>query len=244
MYQKVLVTGSSGGLGSQIVKTLTGMGFAVIGLDRAKPAEEPEGLEFFECDLRSEESISKVLSKRNTRGIGAIIHCAAEQPQVGAGAGGSRESWLDAYRVNVLSLERLTSQLAEEIEGNEPKRIIAIGSVHEKATSTNMAPYSVSKAALAAWVRAAAIDLQAKDISVIGLSVGAMDGPKLQQGLQRFANPDEKFASLVSRLPAGRVVSPKDVADLCVKLFDPSMRHFTGSNLTFEGGATALLSTE
>lgn len=244
MSRKVLVTGSSGGLGSEIVRTLTAMGFEVIGLDRARPAEIAEGMEFFQCDLRSEESISKVLAERKTMGIGSIIHCAAEQPLVGAGSGGPRESWLDAYRVNVLSLDFLTSELVEELENNEPRRIIAIGSVHEKATSTNMAPYSVSKAALAAWVRAAAIDLQAKDISVMGLSVGAMDGPKLREGLQRFSNPDEKYANLVSRLPAGRVVSASDVADLCVKLFDPSMRHFTGSNLTFEGGATALLSTE
>lgn len=239
----VLVTGASGGFGSVLVQKLSQEGFRVVGIDREPSRISPPSYEHHQIDLSDSETVTKFLQNSSWK-FGAVIHCVAEQPLVSVGDGSSLDSWRRAFEVNVLSIENIVSVLLPRLQENWPNRIISIGSVHDSLTSAGMAPYSVSKAALAAWVRAAAIDMKGKGVTAISVSVGAMDSAKLQEGLSRFANPEEKLNSLISRLPSGRLVDPEDLANLCISLFDKSMVHLAGSTIKFDGGASTLLGTE
>ena len=239
----VIITGSSGGIGSAITRSLVASGYYVLGLDQRHPDFQLEGFTSAIVDLASTAEIDKALSYRQSD-VGAVIHCAAEQPTLGAGHGGSIDSWLRAYAVNVLALEHLVSATRDELEKTKPSRVIAIGSVHDKVTSNKMAPYSTSKAALAAWVRAAALDLASQGIAAIGISAGAVDSPKLREGLMRFPNGDEALSNLVTKLPAGRLVAPNEVAELCLFLLSPAGHHFTGSNVRYDSGVSGVLASE
>lgn len=239
----VLVTGASGGFGSVLVQKLTKEGFRVVGVDRDPSTVSLSNYEHHQLDLSDPETVTKFLQSSHWE-FGAVIHCVAEQPLVSVADGSSLDSWRRAFEVNVLSIENIVSVILPQLQKNWPNRIISIGSVHDSLTSAGMAPYSVSKAALAAWVRAAAIDLKGQGVTAISVSVGAMDSAKLQEGLSRFSNPQEKLNSLISRLPAGRLVNPEDLANLCILLFDESMVHLAGSTIKFDGGASTLLGTE
>ena len=75
----VLVTGSTGLIGTRIVRALAD-DFRVIGLDVKKPPEKIAGAEFMECDLTSDESVDQVLASiRSEHGdhIASVIHLAA-----------------------------------------------------------------------------------------------------------------------------------------------------------------------
>ena len=239
----VVVTGSSGGIGSVVAQELVRSGYRVLGLDQRAPSFELEGFQAVSLDLAEPDQIDAALKTRQSK-VGSIIHCAAEQPNLGAGDGGDLALWLRAYSVNVLAIEHLVSALKGELEVTKPHRVIAIGSVHDKLTSNKMAPYSASKAALAAWIRAAALDLASHGIAAIGISAGAVDSPKLHEGLLRFENRDAALEKLVSKLPAGRLVQPKDVADLCMFLLTPAGQHFTGSNVGYDSGVSGVLASE
>lgn len=241
--RSVVVTGSSGGLGRVLVAELLANGFQVLALDREKPSQNRNGVSFVQVDLADFPAITKALRERETD-VGAVVHCAAEQPLAPAGGGFSLESWTETFSVNVLALEHIVSELKKDLEKTPPHRVIAIGSIHDKLTSPKMAPYSVTKAALAAWVRAAAIDLGASGISAIGISAGAIDSPKLDEGLARFPNPDQAKAKIDAILPSGRIMGPEEIARLCILLLGVEAVHFSGSNLTFDGGASSLLATE
>lgn len=243
MKTTIVVTGASGGLGRAVVAELLAQGYQVLALDRNPAPHAEDGLMSVDVDLADFPAVTRVLKKRNSA-VGAIIHCAAEQPLGTAGGGVNAHSWTKAFSVNVLGLEHIVSELRNDLADTAPHRVIAIGSIHERVTSRNIAPYSVSKAALSAWVRAAAIDLGPLGISTVGISAGAIDSPKLDEGLARFPNPAHARADLVERLPAGRVVEPREVALLCLFLLREEALHFSGSNLTFDGGASSLLATE
>lgn len=241
--RSVVVTGSSGGLGQVLVGELLAKGHRVLALDCEKPSQNLDGVTFVHLDLADFPAVTKALRNRETE-VGAVIHCAAEQPLAPAGSGFSLEGWAKTFSVNVLALEHIVSELKSDLEKTPPHRVIAIGSIHDKLTSPNMAPYSVTKSALGAWVRAAAIDLGASGISAIGISAGAIDSPKLEEGLARFPNPNRAKAKIDGLLPSGRIMGSEEIARLCIFLMAAEAVHFSGSNLTFDGGASSLLATE
>lgn len=243
MGSSIVVTGSSGGFGSAVTAALVSSGHSVLGLDQKPPISKLNGLTHLTVDLSDTGEITSALASR-TQPVGAVIHCAAEQPLAEAGGGAGAEIWSRAYAVNVLALEHIVSELKSDLAATEPRRVIAIGSIHDKATSRNIAPYAVSKGALAAWVRSAALDLGRHGIAAIGVSAGAIESPKLREGLMRFPDPEEAWQRLVDRLPVGRVVAPEDLAALCLFLLRPEAVHFTGSSLSFDGGVSSVLASE
>jgi NAD(P)-dependent dehydrogenase (short-subunit alcohol dehydrogenase family) len=238
-----IVTGSSGGTGTAISKALIEAGYWVWGLDQAEPSFENEYFHSELVDLSDMEQLTETLQNLPSK-VGVVIHCAAEQPLVSAAGGGELAAWTKAYLVNVLALEHIVSIVKPDLESTLPHRVIAIGSVHETITSKGIAPYSVSKAALGAWIRAASLDLAGAGIAAISVSVGAIDSPKLKEGLERFPDPENARIRLIERLPAGRLVSADDVAQLCVFLLRPEAQHFTGTSIRFDGGVSAVLATE
>lgn len=243
VVSNVVITGSSGGFGSAVTAALIASGYTVLGLDQNPPRRQLTGLTHVQVDLSNPEAITAVLSKRSEP-VGAVVHCAAEQPLAEAGGGAGLETWSRAYAVNVLALEHIVSELKADLAATEPHRVIAIGSIHDKATSRNIAPYAVSKGALAAWVRSAALDLGRHGIAAIGVSAGAIDSPKLREGLMRFPDPEAAWQRLVERLPVGRVVAPEDLAALCLFLLRPEAVHFTGTSVSFDGGVSSVLASE
>ena len=75
--KNVLVTGATGGMGTEISKSLIAKGYRVFGLDY-KEGEKIEGLNFFNCDVTDTESIIAVMEKirETTPVLDAIVHTA------------------------------------------------------------------------------------------------------------------------------------------------------------------------
>lgn len=241
--QTAIVTGSSGGIGSGVAKKLCSEGFQVLGLDQ-KPASfrDPNFLHV-QVDLSIELEIIEALGQRQG-GVSVVVHCAAEQPLIEVGRKDSRDKWSKALAVNLLALETICANVIEDLKQAKEPRIISIGSVHDRATSERMAPYSVSKSALSGWVRSASVDLARFKIPVTGISAGAVNSPKLAEGLSRYPDPTEARRNLVSRLPSGELIEVEQIAELVATLLGPLGRSFTGANLQFDGGVTNLLASE
>lgn len=122
--------------------------------------------------------------------------------------------------------------------------VVNITSVHAAATSAGVAPYAASKGALAAFTRAAAVELASLGVRVNAVAPGAVDTPALRDGFGRHvaADPEE---TLRQRTPLGRIGQPSEVAAAVGFLLDSNRSNFiTGETLVVDGGAMARLSTE
>lgn len=75
--QRVLVTGSSGFVGTHIVRTLIDAGYEVAGADIDEPMAGAEPLIFRRCDLTSADSLEQIVEHERPA---AIVHAAAITP--------------------------------------------------------------------------------------------------------------------------------------------------------------------
>lgn len=241
--QTAIVTGSSGGIGSGVARKLCSEGFQVLGLDQKPASLQDPNFSSVQVDLSSEAEIIEALKQKHGK-VSVVVHCAAEQPTIRVGDADSRDSWSQALSVNLLALETICANVMEDLKSAKEPRIISIGSVHDRATSESMAPYSVSKSALAGWIRSASVDLAIFRIPVTGISAGAVNSPKLEEGLSRYPDPVEAKRNLVSRLPSGELIEVEEIAALVATLLGPLGRSFTGANLQFDGGVTNVLASE
>lgn len=237
----LVVTGSAGGIGRAVCALLVDEGWNVIGLD-LEVVDEDCSWDQWVCDLADPASLAKTVQELPSD-IGAIVHVAAAQPLLRAQAIDSVE-WQRAWSVNVAALQYLVASSFDNLAANAPSRVIAIGSVHGSLTSTSMAPYSVTKAALAAYVRALAVDGAVGGLTAVNIELGATASEKLNDGLGRWHDPEGALRHLESSLPARSLIDPKDVARLVSWLLTGEARHFTGGSVPFSGGVATMLASE
>ena len=102
----ILVTGSAGMIGSNVVKGLIDKGHTVIGVDRVKPNEEYESFIPVILDLSSEEDLMRVFAENK---INRCIHLAA----LAHTAGVKDLSWEAFKRVNVDMAENVFEACAK-----------------------------------------------------------------------------------------------------------------------------------
>jgi nucleoside-diphosphate-sugar epimerase len=79
MKPTILMTGSSGLIGSRITKALVD-GYHVVGLDMKPPRQPLPGTDFIKCDLTRDDSLSAALGqveRERGRDIASVIHLAA-----------------------------------------------------------------------------------------------------------------------------------------------------------------------
>jgi nucleoside-diphosphate-sugar epimerase len=78
MKPTVLITGSSGLIGSRLTDALAGE-YRVIGLDVKPPVDAVEGVEFVECDLTDEQSVAGAIKRvgADHPRIASVLHLAA-----------------------------------------------------------------------------------------------------------------------------------------------------------------------
>ncbi|MGE2689164.1 SDR family NAD(P)-dependent oxidoreductase [Mycolicibacterium pulveris] len=241
MTRAVIITGAAGGIGTALCERMRVDGYIVIGVDlNAAPAADAH----FQVDLRKSEQLRDLGRKlaENYR-LKAVVHNAAVQPVAEVGVTTFPE-WSDALRVNVVAIDALVSGTRESLASNAGS-IVAISSVHGRATTTGIAAYATTKAALEGWVRAAALDL-GPDIRVNAVAPGAIDTAKLREGFARWDTESaaERKAILCERTALRRVGEPSDVAGAVSFLIGDDARFVTGTVLVVDGGATARLGSE
>ena len=239
MTYRVVVTGAAGGIGSAVCEVFAAAGATVVGLSRNGDAATAEA---FAVDLADTSAVSDVARRIAAAGpVSAIVHVAAAQPMAPA-AGTTAQQWHDTLTVNVVSLDLLVGGLRSAL--TDSAAVIAVSSVHAQATTEGICAYATSKAALEGWVRAAALDL-GPQIRTVGITLGAVDGPKLQEGFARWGGEAQaRLDVLNTRTPAGRIATATEVAQAIVWLASPAAGFITGTSIAIDGGALARLGSE
>uniref|UniRef100_UPI0015F0251E SDR family oxidoreductase n=1 Tax=Pseudonocardia pini TaxID=2758030 RepID=UPI0015F0251E len=111
-----------------------------------------------------------------------------------------------------------------------PGTIVNIGSEQSYGGSPNLAPYAAAKAGLAALTRNVAHAHRFDRIRVNCLNIGWTDTDGEDSTQRRFEGAgDDWRARAASRLPAGRLGDPDEIADMIVFLLSDRSGVVTGS---------------
>lgn len=232
----VLVTGGSRGIGRTIALRLAAEGAArvAIGYFRSDAAAEETAREL---ELLGAEPVlvrGNVASERvaeQVAGLGPIdvlVHNAATgviRPALET----EDKHWDWTLSANARALLSLTRAAAPQMPRGAS--IVAISSLGATRVLDNYTLVGTSKAAIEALVRYLAVELGPRGIRVNAVSAGVVH----TDALDHFPNREEMLA-LGSDNPAGRLVTPEDVAGVVSFLCSPDAEMIRGQTIVIDGG--------
>jgi NAD(P)-dependent dehydrogenase (short-subunit alcohol dehydrogenase family) len=164
---RVLVTGSSRGIGLELVHQYAHDGYEVIATcrapDRATALHDIAGVTVRRLDVASEPELAQVESELDGAPIDILIGNAAV-------FGGTRSrfgdvdwaAWRRAFEINVLGTIRVATSLWPNVAASEQRKIVFLSSragLPREATPNRSYIYASTKAALNAAARCLALDL-------------------------------------------------------------------------------------
>lgn len=151
--------------------------------------------------------------------------------------------WDNQLAVNATGTFYLLRAASRTMHDSAGGSIVVVGSNAARVPRAQMAAYAASKAAAAALVRTAGLELAARGIRCNVVEPGSTD-----TAMQRdvWADPVVGEAAAVGGdlsqfrvgIPLGRIADPADVAEVVGFLLSPQSRHVTLQRVLVDGGAT------
>jgi NAD(P)-dependent dehydrogenase (short-subunit alcohol dehydrogenase family) len=247
MSKVVLITGSSGGIGSALVRTYLDDGYFVIGLDR-HPSTLPKtefyseltvNLLIFSKDRPYRDKIIKQIKENFPKIIKklVVINNAAEQiiksvPEI------EWQDWETSIAVNAVAPFFLVQGFVGELK-QANGHVINISSIHAKLTKPKFTCYAASKSAIEAITRSLALELSPLGISVNAIAPAAIATEMLKDG---FKDMLARLRELESFHPSQSIGTPEEIASFIKAITDHDGKFLTGSVLELNGGIAGKLS--
>lgn len=234
--KKVLVMGSSTGIGKAIAQVFIKEGAEVILCARnseklEKTAKELGCKFFFSCDL-SKPGQGKFAVEQAIKLLGGIdiLINNTGGPKKGFFAEVSEEQWQEDFQSLWMSVVESFKVALPEMKKNNFGRIILITSLAAKEPLSGLTTSNGLRAGLPGLCKSVADEYAAFGITINLLLPGYTNTDRIKE--LNFA--DEKIKSLV---PAGRLGDPEELANLAVFLASPLSGYTTGQSIAVDGGA-------
>jgi enoyl-[acyl-carrier protein] reductase III len=140
--------------------------------------------------------------------------------------------WDWTLNINSKALLFLAQKAVPMMEARGGGSIVAISSLGSRFALKNYTCVGTSKAALESLVRYLGVELAPKNIIVNGVSGAAVD----TDALSHFPNREEMIQDAIDRTPAGRMITPEDLANSVLFLCTDQSRMIVGQTLIVDGG--------
>jgi NAD(P)-dependent dehydrogenase (short-subunit alcohol dehydrogenase family) len=244
MVERVaVVTGAASGIGLATVRELleADAGTSVVGVDVAgRPAEldSEERLDWVQGDVSLEATWVDVLEaslRRDPLGAEWLIPCAGIQVVKPFG-----ETGVDDFRrmfdVNVVGVIRGMQALIPKMVERGRGAIAVVCSITSETVVDGLSAYATSKAAVLQAVRSAALEYAGRGLQINAACPGFIDTPLLQKHLATLEDPEAARAGAARRTPAGRILTPEEVAGTLRFLVSEQASGLSGATVMIDGG--------
>ena len=234
--KNILITGSSGGIGNELVKKFVSLGGNVLGsgtknekLDKIKKQYPNIKVKIFDLaeHSRIEEFIDDVFLELG--GLDILINNAginADNLSIRM----KDEEWKSVIDINLTSTFLLSKYAIKKMLKNKYGRIVNVTSVVGHTGNLGQSNYSASKAGIIGMSKSLAIEYAKKNITVNCVSPGFIIS-------DMTINIAEKVKLyLTSKIPMGKLGTGEDVSNCVAFLSSLEAAYITGETIHVNGG--------
>lgn len=235
--KRALVTGASGGIGGAIARGLHAAGATVAVSGTRKPALEElaetlnERAHPLVCDLSDPADVDGLVGRAEEAmgGLDILVN----------NAGITRdnlfmrmkdEEWDTVLSVNLTAAFRLARAAVKGMMRQRHGRIIGITSIVGVTGNPGQGNYAAAKAGMIGMSKALAQEVAARGVTVNCVAPGFVDTAMTD------ALTDKQRDAILSKVPAGRLGAPEEVASAVVYVASGEAAYMTGQTLHLNGG--------
>jgi enoyl-[acyl-carrier protein] reductase III len=152
------------------------------------------------------------------------------------------KGWDWTMNINARALLFAAQRATALMEKRGGGKIVSISSAGATRVLPDYVVVGASKAALESITRYLGIELISKGINVNAVSPGVVE----TEALNHFAsmgNQDNILQKFIAQVPAGRLISPEEVAEVVAFLCTPAASMIVGQTIVVDGGYTLPIST-
>lgn len=235
-----LVTGGTGGIGTEICKKLARMGHIVATTYRneekardwqAEMTKEGFSFRLYKCDVADFDATQKAVKSivQDLGPIQILINNAGLTRDCSLRKM-THEQWREVISSNLDSVFNVTRAALDYMLDSGFGRIINISSINGQKGQFGQSNYAAAKAGMHGFTKALALEVAKKGITVNTVSPGYVDTEMVQVVPQNIRD------SIVAQIPVGRFGTPQDVAHVVAFLTSEDSGFITGANISSNGG--------
>jgi NAD(P)-dependent dehydrogenase (short-subunit alcohol dehydrogenase family) len=238
----VIITGAGQGIGKGIALAFAQEKYNVVvadivqaNLDLVTKEVEALGVQALGviCDVSKKADVDNLVAKTQEKfgQIDALVNNAGIYPfkpflEL------TENDWDKVMDINTKGVFLLTQAVAKVMP--EGGKIVDVSSIASVVAFAGLVHYCASKGAINAMIKAIAVELAAKKITVNAVAPGAINTP----GADQSKMGEEAVKQMLMAIPLARSGEPKDIADAVVFLASEKASYITGQTLIVDGGWT------
>jgi 3-oxoacyl-[acyl-carrier protein] reductase len=235
--KNALVTGASGVIGGDIARALHAQGANVAISGTRKDAldtlagELGARVHVLPCDLADAAAVEKLVPDAEAKMEKLDILVA----NAGVNADNlfvslSDEAWDKVIAVNLTATFRLTRAAVKSMMRRRWGRVIGITSVVGFTGNPGQGNYTASKAGMVGMMKSVAAEYAKRNVTANCIAPGIIASPMIDK------LNDKQREAILSRVPAGKLGSGRDIAAAAVYLASEEAQYVTGQTIHVNGG--------
>jgi len=243
-----LVTGSGRGIGRAIALHFAQQGASVIVnffRNRAPAEETAREIEklgrrvlLVKADVGDLDDLNRLFDEveREFGGLDILVHNAASgynRPAMQQ----KPKGWEWTMNINARALLFAAQRAAPLMEKRGGGKIVSISSPGSGRVLPDYVVVGASKAALESLTRYLGVELISKKINVNAVSPGVVKTDALNH-FASMGNQDRILQDFIKQVPAGRLITPEEIAQVVAFLCTPAAEMIVGQTIAVDGGYT------
>jgi 3-oxoacyl-[acyl-carrier protein] reductase len=231
----VLITGSSRGVGLELVRHFINNNAKVIGISRGVNKNfEHNRYYHYSLDLSNPESIPDCFRKeisKDFREIDIVINNAAVMTSQYSMIM-PLKNVLDMINVNLVGVFLVSRESAKLMRGKSPGRIINIGSMASSLEPVGDAVYAATKSGIGTLANVMAKELSSMNITCNTIAITAIETDMLNS---HSNSAKEKIKEIIKSLPVPRMAAVDDVLNVIDFFASERSSYITGQTIYLGG---------